>query len=272
MPLNDASAGTAPARLDPVDVAARYSALIFLVLLGAGLHRARAELPASAEPDERAAAGLDLRADRHRHDLRDPDRRHRPLGRLAGGADRARRGLRRQGRAREPLRGRAGGGRRQPGDPRLPRRGRRRHGRGGAAGLGDHPAEGAALRRHARRADRLARRGAALLGRRADLGVRARATPGGARAGSRACRCRSIIFILAAVVAHVVLRHTRVRPARLRRRRQRRGGDAERRAHPAGRPARLRHRRLLLRARLVPARRRGSTPPRRSPGSGSSST
>ena len=34
-----------------------------------------------AEPDERAPAGVDLGADRHRHDLRDPDRRHRPLGR-----------------------------------------------------------------------------------------------------------------------------------------------------------------------------------------------
>jgi ribose/xylose/arabinose/galactoside ABC-type transport system permease subunit len=36
MPVNDASAGPRPARRDPVDIAARHSALIFLVVLGLG--------------------------------------------------------------------------------------------------------------------------------------------------------------------------------------------------------------------------------------------
>ena len=37
MSHDDALAGLAPARRDPVDFAARYSALIFLVLGGSGL-------------------------------------------------------------------------------------------------------------------------------------------------------------------------------------------------------------------------------------------
>ena len=61
---------------------------------------------------------------------------------------------------------------------------------GAAAGPRHHPAPGAALRGDARRADRLPRRGAALLRRRPDLGLRARTSPGGARAASPRCRCR----------------------------------------------------------------------------------
>ena len=60
-----------------------------------GLRHRRAALPLSAQPLQRAAAGLDLRAARDRHDLRHPDRRHRPFDRLAG---RLRRPGRRGGR------------------------------------------------------------------------------------------------------------------------------------------------------------------------------
>ena len=67
-------------------------------LLGAGgdLPDRRADLAGELEgqqhlsllrqPARRAAAGLDHRPDRHRHDGGDPDRRHRPLGRLDHGA------------------------------------------------------------------------------------------------------------------------------------------------------------------------------------------
>ena len=43
-------------------------------------------LPLLRQPARRAAAGLDHRADRHRHDGGDPDRGDRPLGRLDHGA------------------------------------------------------------------------------------------------------------------------------------------------------------------------------------------
>ena len=49
---------------------------------------AGAELHAPAQPVERVAPGIDRRAHRHRHDLRHPDRRHRPFGRRVAGARR----------------------------------------------------------------------------------------------------------------------------------------------------------------------------------------
>ena len=83
------------------------------------------------------------------------------------------------------------------------------HRRRGAAGLGDHPAQGAALRRHARRAHRLPRRGAAALAAAGRSRASARPTPGGGRAGSRGCRCRSSSSSPPPSSRYVVLRHTR---------------------------------------------------------------
>ena len=51
----------------------------------AGQLEGQQHLPVLRQPARRAAAGLDHRPHRHRHDGGDPDRRHRPLGRLAHG-------------------------------------------------------------------------------------------------------------------------------------------------------------------------------------------
>ena len=52
----------------------------------AGQLQGQQHLPLLRQPARRAAAGLDHRPDRHRHDRGDPHRRHRPLGRLDHGA------------------------------------------------------------------------------------------------------------------------------------------------------------------------------------------
>ena len=80
---------------------------------------------------------------------------------------------------------------------------------GGVQGLRHHPAEGAALRRHARRADHLPRPDADHLQRRADLGLRRRRCAGSAPAWSGRCRCRSSSSRIAAILCHIVLRYTR---------------------------------------------------------------
>ena len=153
--------------------------------------RAAAELPAAAEPAERAAAGVDLGAGRHRHDLRDPDRRDRPVGRLAGGAGRAGRRLCLQGRARRPLRGRRQRGGGQPGRSS-------RSWRAIAVGMACGALQGLAITRLrvppfvVTLGGLTALRGAALLlsRRRADRGLRAGLHLVGAGADRQACRCR----------------------------------------------------------------------------------
>ena len=127
-----------------------------------------AAVPVGDQSLQRDAAGVDHRLARGRHDLRDPDRRHRSLGRLAARLRRAGGRGGRQGRPREPLhrrrgrrrlrlgRGRAGGDR---------GRARRRL----SAGARDHPAQGAAVRGDARRHVGLSRRGASVRRRRPDL-------------------------------------------------------------------------------------------------------
>ena len=140
-----------------------------------GLRHRRAALPLLRQPLQRHAAGLDRRAARHRHDLRHPDRRHRPLDRLAARLRRARRGGGRRRaacRTASPsARGRSARlrlvSRRARGDRRRPAR--RLH-----PGLCDHAAEGAALRGHARRHVGVPRRGAALRRRRPDQRLRPR--------------------------------------------------------------------------------------------------
>ena len=67
------------------------------------LHRDEAELHRPDQPVQHFAADLDHRPDRARHDLRHPHRRHRPVGRLAAGLLRHDRGGRRQGRRANTL-------------------------------------------------------------------------------------------------------------------------------------------------------------------------
>ena len=95
-----------PGQLDLFGLVARFAPLIFLVVLMAGF--------AIAEP--RFLSTINLfnvlrqvsiyRADRDRHDLRDPDRRYRPVGRLAAGLRGPGRRHRRQGRRHRQLRAR----------------------------------------------------------------------------------------------------------------------------------------------------------------------
>ena len=68
---------------DLIGFLARFAPLIFLIVLMAGFRHRRAALPHALQSLQRPASGLDLRAARRRHDLRDPHRRHRPVGRLA---------------------------------------------------------------------------------------------------------------------------------------------------------------------------------------------
>ena len=181
------------------------SLLLILVFAAAG-----AALPASAQPVQRAAAGLDLRAVAIGMTFviltAGIDLSVGSLVALCGLVG----GLCRQGRAREPLRGRRSA---EAAATRLiladARGDRRRHGRRRAAGAGDHPAQGAALRGHARRPDRLPRRGAAAsraAGR--SRGFEPDYTWWG-QGRIDGVPVPVIIFLVAAVIAHVVLRYTR---------------------------------------------------------------
>ena len=62
---------------------ARFAPTLFLIALMALFAVDRAALPVLDQSLQRDAAGVDHRPARGRHDLRHPDRRHRPLGRLA---------------------------------------------------------------------------------------------------------------------------------------------------------------------------------------------
>ena len=184
----------APARGSEVDwfgLLAKFAPLIFLLVLMAVFAMRRAALPDAAQPVQRDAAGLDQRPARDRHDLRHPDRRHRPVGRLAAGLRRARRGRGRQGRACRTASRSARARRIGYGWPlallaAIAVGTRRRL----APGPGHHPAQGAALRGDAGRHVGVSRRGAAVRRRRPDQRLRARLSSGGARARSARCRCR----------------------------------------------------------------------------------
>ncbi len=76
-------------------------------------------------------------------------------------------------------------------------------------GHGDHPPQGAALRRHARRALGLSRRRAAVRRRRPDQRLRRGLSLVGPGQDRRRVPVPVIVFLLFAVLAHVVLRYTR---------------------------------------------------------------
>ena len=114
---------------------------------------------------------------------------------------------RRQGRPRQPLhRRRRARTRRLRLAPRGARRDRRRHRRRLAAGLRHHPAEGAALRRHARRHVGLPRRSRCYFAGGGPISGFDQAYAGGARAMIGPVPVPVIIFLAFAVLAHIVLR------------------------------------------------------------------
>ena len=81
-----AGARSAGSRIIPL--LSRHAPAVCLVLLMVMFAILEPSVPVAAQSVQRDAPDLDRGADRDRHDLRHPDRRHRPVGGLAGGGGR----------------------------------------------------------------------------------------------------------------------------------------------------------------------------------------
>ena len=92
-------------KFDAFSVSGAFCAVDLPAHPDGGFRRHGAALPVLDQSLQRHAAGVDHRPARDRHDVRDPDRRHRPVGRLVARLRRPRRGGGRQGRHAGPLHG-----------------------------------------------------------------------------------------------------------------------------------------------------------------------
>ena len=234
-------------RFDPIDLLGRFAPVLFLIVL---LVVFRSQEPNFATEQNFwfiLRAELRLRHPRGRDDLRDPDRRDRPLGRLGRRLRRDRRGG--GGQGKRLARCRQSGRRRQRScSGRCWPRSAVGVGAGLIHGVRDRQVEGAGVRRHARRTRRLARRGAGPLRGQADQPLFGRLSLLGLASSSAGCRFRSCSSPRSSIVGYLVLALHDLWPLDLRGRRQSGGGPALRPQHDLVDHERLRHQRFLRRA------------------------